>query len=45
MHIHISVQYSTSILYIYQLITAKFIKMRDKESRHCAVVNRALGVQ
>ena len=28
----------------YQLITDKFIKMRGKESRHCAVVNRALGV-
>lgn len=26
------------------LITDKFIKMRAKESRHCAVVNRALGV-
>lgn len=29
----------------YQLITDKFIKMRGKESRHCAVVNRALGEQ
>lgn len=28
----------------YQLITDKFIKMRGKESRHCAVVNRALDV-
>ena len=28
----------------YQLITHKFIKMRGKESRHCAVVNRVVGV-
>lgn len=28
----------------YELITDKFIKLWGKESRHCAVVNRALGV-